>query len=280
MNSFQEFIGNIKEYKHHALLLISKQFESTEFPEQHFKTLVKELTGIELFQTNNASLFDIAANHNDIFIADRSRKILRIEDLAQIKEFVLYQPSEGKCRLFFIENCERMNTNSANALLKSLEEPQAKSIFILTTKNLNLVLPTIASRCQKVFIHFKEITKKSVLDSVSQDDFKLITLQIDSFKNFTPNLINSLQEKETKNVNLNEIKTVIEISEKLSKEYSVHLLQDLIVLATNERLKKEPAFLIIAKSILANVTEWKNAETLNPSTQLWLNRIFLGHKLI
>lgn len=279
MNSFEEFMKNIQDYKHHALLLVCKQFENMSFPEEHFKTLVKEISGVELFQTNDVSLFDIAASHNDIFIADRTRKILRIEDLAKIKELVLYQPSEGKRRLFFIENCERMNTNSANALLKSLEEPQAKSIFILTTKNLSLVLPTISSRCQKVFIHFKEISKKSILDSISQEDFNLIKLQIDSFKNFMPNLVNSLQEKETKTVTLNEIKSVLEISEKLSKEYQANLLQDLIVLATNERLKKDPSFLIIAKSILANVTEWKNAETLNPSSQLWLNRIFLGYKL-
>ncbi|WP_397600801.1 hypothetical protein [Silvanigrella sp.] len=279
MNSFEEFMKNIQDYKHHALLLVCRQFENMSFPEEHFKTLVKEISGVELFQTNDVSLFDIAASHNDIFIADRTRKILRIEDLAKIKELVLYQPSEGKRRLFFIENCERMNTNSANALLKSLEEPQAKSIFILTTKNLSLVLPTISSRCQKVFIHFKEISKKSILDIVSQEDFNLIKLQIDSFKNFMPNLVNSLQEKETKTVTLNDIKSVIEISEKLSKEYQANLLQDLIVLATNERLKKDPSFLIIAKSILANVTEWKNAETLNPSSQLWLNRIFLGYKL-
>jgi DNA polymerase III delta prime subunit len=260
MNSFEEFIKNIQDYKHHALLLVCKQFENMSFPEEHFKTLVKEISGVALFQTNDVSFFDIAASHNDIFIADRTRKILRIEDLAKIKELVLYQPSEGKRRLFFIENCERMNTNSANALLKSLEEPQAKSIFILTTKNLSLVLPTISSRCQKVFIHFKEISKKSILDSISQEDFNLIKLQIDSFKNFMPNLVNSLQEKETKTVTLNEIKSVLEISEKLSKEYQANLLQDLIVLATNERLKKDPSFLIIAKSILANVTEWKNAE--------------------
>ena len=183
MNSFQEFIEQIHDYKHHALLLISKQFENSEFPEQHFKTLVKEISGIELFQTKETSIFDIAAHHNDIFIADRTRKTLRIEDLAQIKELVLYQPSEGKRRLFFIENCERMNTNSANALLKALEEPQARSIFILTTKNVSLVLPTISSRCQKVFIHFKEIMKKSILETIAQEDVNLIKLQINSFIN-------------------------------------------------------------------------------------------------
>ena len=278
MNSFPEFIANIKEYKHHAILLVSKQFENG-FPEDHFPTLVKEISGIELFQSNESSPFEIAANHNDIFIADRQRKILRIEDLAKIKELVLYQPSEGKRRLFYIENCERMNANSANALLKALEEPQAKSIFLLTTKNVNLVLPTISSRCQKVFIYFSEIKKTSILDSIPHEDFNSIKLQIDSFKNQLPYLNNSLHEKETKTLNLKEIKNCIELAEKLSKEYSPNILQDLIVLATNERLKKDPSFLMIAKSILGSITEWKNTEIMNPTTQLWLTRIFIGYKL-
>jgi DNA polymerase III subunit delta' len=279
MNSFLEFIANIKEYKHHAILLVSKQFENTGFPEDHFRTLVKEISGVELFLSNEASVFEIAANHNDIFVADRKRKILRIEDLARIKELVLYQPSEGKRRLFYIENCERMNANSANALLKALEEPQAKSIFLLTTKNANLVLPTISSRCQKVFIYFNEIKKTNILDSIPHEDFNSVKLQIDSFKNSLPNLNNSLHEKETKTLNLNEVKIAIELSEKLSKEYSSNILQDLIVLATNERLKKDPSFLMIAKSILASISEWKNSEIMNPSTQLWLTRIFIGYKL-
>lgn len=276
MNSFPEFIANIKKYKHHALLLVSKQFENAGFPEVHFRTLVKEICGIELFQSEDVSVFDIATNHNDIFVADRHRKILRIEDLAKIKELVLYQPSEGKRRLFYIENCERMNANSANALLKALEEPQAKSIFLLTTKNTAIVLPTILSRCQKVVLYFNEMKKTDILDSISQEDFNSIKLQINSFKNPFPN---SLHEKEAKTLNFNEIKNIIELSEKLSKKYSTNTLQDLIVLATNKRLKKDPSFLMIAKSILTSITEWKDAEIMNPSTQLWLTRIFIGYQL-
>lgn len=96
MNSFTEFISKMNSYKHHALLLVSKQFENAGFPEQHFRTLVKEFCGIELFHNNESSAFEIASYHQDIFIADRQRKILRIEDLSKIKELVLYQPTEGK----------------------------------------------------------------------------------------------------------------------------------------------------------------------------------------
>ncbi|APJ03983.1 hypothetical protein [Silvanigrella aquatica] len=279
MNSFQEFITKINDYKHHALLLVSKQFENAEFPPAQFYTLIKEICGIALYQNNDVSVFEMAAQHHDIFIADRHRKILRIEDLEKIKDLVLYQPSEAKRRLFFIENCERMNANSANALLKALEEPHAKSIFILTTRNLNLVLPTIASRCQKVFIHFDEIKQTSILDTVSLSDFNLIKAQIDSFHTSLSYINNSLHEKQTKTINSHSLKTAIEISEKLAKEYSAQILQDLIVFATNERLKKDASFLNIAKSILVTISDWKNSEMMNPSTQLWLSRIFISYQL-
>lgn len=172
-----------------------------------------------------------------------------------------------------------MNANSANALLKALEEPHAKSLFLLTTKNLNFVLPTITSRCQKVFIYFNEINKINILETISDDDFNQINSQINVFKNCFSYLSDSLIKKENGSLSSQEIKNIIELSERLAKEYTTHKLQDLIVFATNERLKKEHSFLTIARSILSCVTDWKNAESMNPSTQLWLLRIFMGYRI-
>lgn len=279
MTAFQEFMANIDHYKHHAFLFVAKHFEENSFPEQEFKLLIRHLSGINLIEQQAISVFEQAAMHTDIFIAERTRKILRIEDLSKIKELILYQPSEGNRRVIFIENCERMNLNSANALLKSLEEPQAKTVFILTTKNINLVIPTIASRCQKIFISFNNTPKNNILSTVAIEDFNLIKKQINHFQNFYPNLPNSLQEKLTKSISILEIKNTLDLCEKISKEYSAQIIQDLIVLATSEKLKNDATFLAIAKSILANVTEWKQAESMNPSAYLWLTRIFLGHKI-
>ncbi|WP_186644978.1 hypothetical protein [Fluviispira vulneris] len=274
MKTFHEFIANIKNIKHHALLLVSRQFENNDFSDEHFRLLIKASCDIELFKSENTSAFEIASNHSDIFIADRQRKILRIEDLKAIKELSLYQPNEGTRRLFFIENCERMNANSANALLKALEEPQAHSLFVLTTKDLSLVLPTITSRCLKVFLHFTDIEKKNIVSELTQEDYKAIKLQVDSFKNSISYLNQTLSEQIISSINPVKLKNIIELSEKLAKEYKAHLLQDIIVFITCERLKKEPDFLSVSKFILSQISEWKNNESLNPSTQLWLIRIF------
>jgi len=57
-------------------------------------------------------------------------------------------PMEGSRRVFLIQDPERMNIESANMLLKVLEEPPAGTFFLLGTENSAGVLPTIASRCQ------------------------------------------------------------------------------------------------------------------------------------
>lgn len=59
----------------------------------------------------------------------------------------------GKCRIGIIYNSERLNSSSANILLKTLEEPPSYATFVLLAAN-DSVLPTIKSRCR--VLHFKQ----------------------------------------------------------------------------------------------------------------------------
>ena len=59
-------------------------------------------------------------------------------------------PFEAKAKVFIIKDADRMLPPSANALLKTLEEPTYDSYIIMTTSNLDEILPTIASRCFKI----------------------------------------------------------------------------------------------------------------------------------
>lgn len=58
----------------------------------------------------------------------------------------------GKYKIFNIKYAENMNINAQNALLKVLEEPPRYAIIILTAKNIDSLLPTIKSRCTKLYI--------------------------------------------------------------------------------------------------------------------------------
>jgi DNA polymerase-3 subunit delta' len=61
-----------------------------------------------------------------------------------------YRPYEGKARVFLIEDADKLNDPSANALLKVLEEPPHTSHIILLTSRPDMLLPTIRSRCQMI----------------------------------------------------------------------------------------------------------------------------------
>ena len=73
--------------------------------------------------------------------------LIRVDRIRQINESVSYSSISGEKRVVIIENCENFNLNSANALLKNLEEPKNDTTYILTTNNPASILATIRSRC-------------------------------------------------------------------------------------------------------------------------------------
>jgi DNA polymerase-3 subunit delta' len=64
--------------------------------------------------------------------------------------FFLPPDRQTKRKVIIIAEAEKMHNSSANSLLKTLEEPPADAILILTTNDLNKLLPTIVSRCQQI----------------------------------------------------------------------------------------------------------------------------------
>ena len=83
---------------------------------------------------------------------------IRINSIRMLERRINLSPNEAIHKICIIENAEMMNINTANAFLKTLEEPPDDTIIILTSSNPNALLPTILSRCQK--IPFSAIHKK------------------------------------------------------------------------------------------------------------------------
>lgn len=67
-----------------------------------------------------------------------------------VRTFVARRPSEGPRQVVIINGAESMTADAANTLLKTLEEPPSYTVFVLITRNVSAVLPTILSRCQTV----------------------------------------------------------------------------------------------------------------------------------
>ncbi|MBI5181767.1 MAG: DNA polymerase III subunit delta' [Nitrospirae bacterium] len=82
--------------------------------------------------------------------SEKKSKVIKIEQIRAIQNEMAYPPFEGKKRVFIIDNADRMNTEAANSLLKTLEEPARDSIIILVTSRPGYLPHTIISRCQGV----------------------------------------------------------------------------------------------------------------------------------
>lgn len=88
--------------------------------------------------------------HPDVITIEPTGAFIKIQDIRDLQAQTKFKPFEGKKRIFIIVDAERMNSPSANALLKTLEEPNPSNILILITSRPHLLPGTIISRCQKV----------------------------------------------------------------------------------------------------------------------------------
>ncbi len=79
--------------------------------------------------------------------------IIKIDAVRNMQKFLSLQPFEAKTKVVIIDGADAMRSEAQNCLLKTLEEPPAHSILILTTSNSSALLPTIRSRCQPVPFH-------------------------------------------------------------------------------------------------------------------------------
>jgi DNA polymerase-3 subunit gamma/tau len=79
-----------------------------------------------------------------------------VDSIREIREQVQYPPTEGKYRVYIIDEVHMLSTGAFNALLKTLEEPPSYVIFILATTEVHKIPITVLSRCQRY--DFKRIS--------------------------------------------------------------------------------------------------------------------------
>ncbi len=105
-------------------------------------------------------------NHPDLHVVSPVKKsrIIDVDAIDTIIELASLHPTEAGRRVFIIHEADRMRAPAQNHLLKTLEEPLGKSVFILLTEHPQLLLPTIRSRCQRVrFGGLRPETVKEIL---------------------------------------------------------------------------------------------------------------------
>lgn len=92
----------------------------------------------------------IWTDHPDVGMVVAPKRVLIVEQMRAVESAANYRPFEGAARVFIVEDADKLNDSSANALLKILEEPPHTSFIILLTSRPAQLLPTIRSRCQMI----------------------------------------------------------------------------------------------------------------------------------
>jgi DNA polymerase-3 subunit delta' len=110
----------------------------------------------------------IWTDHPDVGLVVAPKRVLRVEQMRQIEKEANFRPFEGKARVFLIDEADKLNDNSANALLKVLEEPPRTSHLILITARPAMLLPTILSRCQ--MIRFSPLMPEEIEDHMVKNN--------------------------------------------------------------------------------------------------------------
>ena len=107
------------------------------------------------------------SNHPDIKEVKVDGSSIKIDQIRELQQEIMYKPYESKKKVYIIHQAEDMTLSAANSLLKTLEEPPSYAIIILLTNNLNQLLATTISRCQ--LVRFKRIPYDLIKENLIKD---------------------------------------------------------------------------------------------------------------
>lgn len=80
------------------------------------------------------------------------RKLISVEQIRDLVTDAGMRPYEGRNKVFIIDPADALSAGGSNSLLKTLEEPARDTTFLLLTRTPDLLLPTIRSRCQSIYL--------------------------------------------------------------------------------------------------------------------------------
>jgi len=130
--------------------LFAKALNCQKRKEGEFEPCCECTSCIEIQEGRSMDLIEIdAASHRGI------------DEVRELRDGIRFVPSKSKYKVYIIDEAHQLTKEAANALLKTLEEPPAHTIFILATTEVHKMIPTILSRCQR--FDFRRLTKGEIL---------------------------------------------------------------------------------------------------------------------
>lgn len=190
------------------------------------------------------------SEHPDIGIVVPFKNNILIESIRQLEEEANFRPFEARARFFLIDDAEKLSfakDNSANALLKTLEEPSPTTHIFLITARPGALLPTIRSRCQTLrfapvepkqiegFLESKKqfsVTDAELLSKLSRGSIgRALNLDLGKFREQRESMLKVLDGLITKPSRAVLLKAAEEMNDAKNKDYyeaSLEILEILI----------------------------------------------------
>ena len=106
-----------------------------------------------------------ARTHPDLGVLSTERVIISIEEVRQLVTSSQFSPSVGRFRVMVIEDADRMSERTSNVLLKALEEPPPRTVWILCAPSEADLIPTIRSRVRSVRLRVPSVDEVAELIS-------------------------------------------------------------------------------------------------------------------
>ena len=138
---------------------------------------VKEILSLNLNDDERNNLFKRIddGNYPEIKIIEPDGMLIKKQQILDLQKEFSMSAVEGSKRIYIIKDCEKMRPETANSMLKFLEEPESDIVAFLMTNNINNILPTIISRCQIIRLGNSVVTNKvTELDELALNFIKNI----------------------------------------------------------------------------------------------------------
>lgn len=191
----------------------------------------------DLCNCKSCQSFD-GGNHPDYFVINEEETTIKIETIRELTSKVIEQPIISNRKIYIINHADQMTVEAQNCLLKTLEEPPEFVVIILITSNLNVILPTIKSRCMK--INFIDISSEELKKyAIEQLGYTQMTENL--LQSFSGSIGKALLQKE----NQEKFQKVESIINNLKTKDIIDILNDSKLIYDKENIYKILEYMIV-----------------------------------
>jgi DNA polymerase-3 subunit delta' len=94
----------------------------------------------------------LAGSHSDVSVTRTETAVIKVEGIRELVVRAALAPAQHRWQIMIVEDADRLNESSGNALLKAIEEPARRTLWLLCAPTVEDVLPTIRSRARNVVL--------------------------------------------------------------------------------------------------------------------------------